>query len=103
MSNPNCYECKYQGRVPGDAHSSCGHPETKAGHGDAMASMFAIFASVGRSEPQIDIDAAKKLGIVAKRHGIVNGWFNWPWNFDPVWLTACTGFGVKTDRKETTC
>ncbi len=25
-------------------------------------------------------------------HGIRNGWFNWPWNFDPVWLVDCDGF-----------
>jgi hypothetical protein len=22
---PNCYECAYRGRIPGDAHSSCGN------------------------------------------------------------------------------
>ena len=97
MDKPNCYECKYRGRVPGSAHGSCNHPKTAEAHGDAMASMFAIFASVGRTDPQVEVTAAKELGISAKRHGIVNGWFNWPWNFDPTWLTACNGFEAKEE------
>jgi len=24
--------------------------------------------------------------------GIRRGWFMWPYNFDPVWLIACTGY-----------
>lgn len=24
--------------------------------------------------------------------GIRRGWFNWPFNFDPVWLEECEGF-----------
>lgn len=32
--------------------------------------------------------------------GIVRGYFDWPYNFHPVWLKSCTGFqakGVKDD------
>jgi hypothetical protein len=25
-------------------------------------------------------------------HGIKKGWFNFPFNFDPVWLENCDGF-----------
>jgi hypothetical protein len=25
-------------------------------------------------------------------HGIKKGWFIWPLNFDPTWLTSCDGF-----------
>ena len=24
--------------------------------------------------------------------GITKGWFDWPYNFDPVWLISCDGF-----------
>ena len=24
--------------------------------------------------------------------GIESGWFDWPYNFDPVWLIQCNGF-----------
>ncbi|MFH1740951.1 MAG: hypothetical protein ABIH23_18265 [bacterium] len=96
MNKPNCYECKYRGSVPGDAHSCCRHPEAKAAHDDPMSALFAIFASVGRTDPQIGAVAAAKLGIKAQRYGIVSGWFNWPWSYDPVWLTSCNGFESTT-------
>jgi hypothetical protein len=37
-------------------------------------------------------EAAKTLNISGDIHGIKHGWFNWPWNFDPVWLLSCNGF-----------
>ena len=91
---PNCYTCKHRGNVPGSAHSSCRHPETNAALDDPLASIMAIFAGVGRTGPQISA-AALALGIEANAHGIRNGWFNWPWNFDPVWLESCDGFEEK--------
>ena len=31
--NPDCYECKHRGTIPGDAHSRCNNPEAKVkGH-----------------------------------------------------------------------
>lgn len=33
--------------------------------------------------------------VVGDAHGIKNGWFFWPINFDPVWLQNCTGFEKK--------
>ena len=39
--------------------------------------------------------AANALHISANYHGIKNGWFIWPVNFDPVWLEHCDGFTVK--------
>jgi len=89
---PNCYECRWRGTIPGDAHSSCWHPATKEAHDDSLGGLMAIFASVGRTAPQVAAKAAADLDITAEQHGIVSGWFNWPWNFDPVWLTTCTGF-----------
>lgn len=35
---------------------------------------------------------AANLGVVGSQHGIDNGWFNWPYNFDPLWLESCNGF-----------
>jgi hypothetical protein len=29
-----------------------------------------------------------------------NGWFCWPFNFDPVWLEACDGFKAKVQQPE---
>ena len=33
-----------------------------------------------------------KAKVGGEAHGIMSGWFNWPYNFDPVWLTSCDGF-----------
>jgi hypothetical protein len=49
--------------VPGSAHSSCKHPDLKEVNKDpfaGMAGMMAIFRSVGRGEPAIDIMALSK-------------------------------------------
>jgi len=39
-----------------------------------------------------------KLTIKGHPHGIKNGWFFWPVNFDPIWLENCDGFQSKEDR-----
>ena len=58
-----CYECKYRGHIPGDAHSSC------------------------KRNPLPNVKGAE--------HGIKKGWFNFPFNFDPVWLESCDGYEKK--------
>ncbi len=92
-TKPDCYKCKWRGDLAGDAHSCCKHPTLNEVTSDPVASVMAIFASVGRMPPiQAGID---KLGIKANYHGIKNGWFNFPFNFDPVWLEECKGFTAK--------
>lgn len=39
-----------------------------------------------------------KAHVKGAAHGIRNGWFRWPLNFDPVWLESCDGFS--TDQKD---
>ena len=36
--------------------------------------------------------------VSGHKHGIKNGWFFWPFNFDPVWLVSCTGFEEKETK-----
>lgn len=59
---PDCYECKYRGTIPGDAHTRCKHPKRGT------------------------------LKIKGHPGGIKGGWFSWPGNFDPIWLLECDGF-----------
>lgn len=89
MSGPDCYKCKHRGEVPGSAHSRCRHPAF-SGDDDPLIEMMAIFSSVGRVPPM----QAQREGIevVGSEQGIRGGWFNHPWNFDPIWLLKCTGF-----------
>ena len=36
--------------------------------------------------------------MTGDEHGRAQGWFNYPGNFDPVWMTkSCDHFKVKTD------
>ena len=37
----------------------------------------------------------KTAEVTGDQYGVNNGWFSWPWNFDPVWLETCTGFSGK--------
>lgn len=86
MTKNKCYDCVYRGNVPGDAHSCCRYPGNNT-------NTFAFF----------DEDNAKnanKLNIRAERNGVVNGWFFWPVNFDPVWLLNCDGFKEKEKRND---
>lgn len=90
MDRPNCYKCKHIGTIPGSAHNRCTHP--KAESGNPLLEMMAIFASVGRVPP---VQGSGGLNVVGNKHGIRNGWFNHPWNFDPAWLESCDGFEAK--------
>lgn len=82
----NCYDCKYRGKVTGDAHSCCTYPGNST-------EMF-DFITKGNSAN------VKKLNIKANSHGVRMGWFMWPINFDPVWLENCDGFLKIEDVKK---
>src|SRR3990167_7099260 len=92
MDKPNCYECKFRGGLPGDDHSKCTHP--KAMGDDPLGEILGLLASVQRVSP-VTTSGAITLGIKGSTHGIRSGWFNWPFNFDPVWLEKCNGFEPK--------
>ena len=86
-----CYACTWVRDVPGSAHKACAHPEVTAQTDEPLLAFFAALASAGRIKPY----ALPKLGVTGDPHGIKNGWFNFPWNFDPVWLNSCDGFTPK--------
>jgi len=91
---PDCYKCVHRREIPGDCHIACAHPEAlKAIKENPIAEILAIFGSVGRG-PGLNVRA---LGVTADPHGIVMGWFNWPLNFDPIWLKSCDGFERKAE------
>ncbi len=101
-----CYECQHRREVPGSAHSKCVHPATQQTHTSPFMQLAGVVGKRGGDQlmamaqhfdegPQV---AANALGIKANFHGIKNGWFVWPVNFDPVWLEHCDGFAAKTER-----
>jgi len=90
---PNCYECKYRGTVPGSVHSCCNHPLIQKHKNDSTSQLVAMLAGIGRVSPINAISG--ELNIEANPRAIQKGWFNWPWNFDPIWLENCDGFEQK--------
>lgn len=77
---PNCYKCKHRADLSYSAHSECKHPllsET-----DRLLAAMTIVA--GHRIPHTNVSGSA--------HGIRNGWFMWPLNYDPVWLESCDMF-----------
>lgn len=106
---PDCYACIHRREVPGDAHSECVHPATEGSRTTPFMQLAGIMGKRGGDQlmamanhfgegPQ---PAADALHIKANYHGIRNGWFVWPVNFDPVWLERCDGFTPRESAAET--
>jgi hypothetical protein len=91
---PDCYRCKWRRDLVGSAHSRCVHPSIVQVSEEPLGNMFAMLASVGRVPPMVV--NPRILNIKADKTGISRGWFNFPWDYDPVWLRNCDGFEAKT-------
>jgi hypothetical protein len=37
----------------------------------------------------------KEADVIGYSYGAKQGWFTWPYNFDPTWLVSCNGFEGK--------
>lgn len=96
-AKPNCYKCVYRGNIPGNAHSRCMHPKIKPATDDPIIQMFSMLGSRGLKSAGINLggELGDLLGVTGNKHGIDSGWFNWPINFDPVWLDSCDGFKAR--------
>lgn len=67
----DCYKCVHRRSTPGDCHSRC---------------VFS-FEVAGIPQP------------TGARHGINEGWWIFPWSFDPIWMMGdCGGFTPRVDR-----
>jgi len=61
-----------------------------------MNPILELMAMLGCRAGSFPMLSAAGLNIAGDPHGIKNGWFMWPLNFDPIWLRNCDGF----ERKE---
>ena len=87
-TKPNCYECKHRRDLSYSAHSECKHPALE-GKGRILAIATVM---MGRGfEP---------FGLTGNAHGIKNGWFSWPLDYDPVWLDSCTAFEQRDGERD---
>lgn len=96
---PNCYKCGWRRSVPGDAHSKCAHPyvtacEKDKGHVGQWTNTFQLLSMLAGATKCASMvhPIHEFLGIQANETGVRGGWFNWPYNFDPVWLENCLGW-----------
>jgi len=70
MKETDCYKCGYKGNNPGSAHIRCRFDWAKSG----------IKMPMGNP------------------HGVRNGWFIFPLNYDPTWMIGeCLSFAEKPD------
>lgn len=77
-----CYTCKFKGSVIGSAHSSCKViSETKAENSSMLELLLATH--------QVKLTSGNEELIELDQHGVLNGWANWPLDFDPVWVNNC--------------
>ena len=86
MTKPMCYSCKHREDLTYSAHSLCtGLCEKK----DCFVAYMLFEAGA--------------LGTVVKAHdhGVKMGWFNWPIDFDPIWLEECKLYEKKEGEDET--
>lgn len=88
----DCYKCLHRGDIPGDRHSCCKHPVL--GDNQDFFNLLDLVVT-GKAKK-----AAGELNIRALSQGVRNGWFMWPANFDPIWLTNCDGFKEKESRQD---
>lgn len=72
-----CFNCAYCREVPGSAHKACAFNWRK---------------NVETVSPPIP-----------RRHGVVNGWYFFPVNFDPSWqINPCEAFAEVAEPDKTT-
>ena len=81
MEKPNCYKCVHRMSLSGSAHSRCNKFDAKV-------------------EYDFHLYLLSERQFIGDEHGIRQGWFRWPLNFDPVWLVSCDGFSKNPDDKK---
>lgn len=102
-AKPDCINCKWRRNISGNCHARCAHPDIKK---DVMAVLKETLDVVTDENGRVEAkDLSKRLesntilGVTGNPEGISLGWFQWPWNFDPLWLETCDGFEFRKGLK----
>lgn len=93
----NCHECIHRRNIPGDAHSRCAHPINSTAQDNPMAELLAIMGKRAGSFQAVPLMDGKEF-VTLNAHGVRNGWVNYPFNFDPVWIETCQGYTEKENK-----
>jgi hypothetical protein len=96
-----CYQCKFRGTVPGSAHSSC-TVIRKLGEGMEEGKIAALELAfmTGNAKLTTQTENGEADAIKLDPQGVKNGWANWPFDFDPVWVEKCDMFIDKEEKKD---
>lgn len=83
----NCNNCKYKANIAGDSHISCKSHIFNDKNIEINLVLMAL------SDPEgFVIFCEKNFGFSVNIHGLVNGWFMFPINFDPSWMEGHCDF-----------
>lgn len=77
MSEYRCNTCSYVGSVSGNCHSTCNSPLFK-GENDKFVVLLTNISG-------------NRVGPRFNTHAMINGWANWPVEFDPIWMESDCG------------
>ena len=97
LKGHDCYRCRFMKRAPGTAHISCTWDGVAKLVNDPLLSALSIFAGAGRvGMPEIDVRLpGGDLAVELDPRGVARGWCNWPFLFDPRWVSVCRVFEAK--------
>jgi hypothetical protein len=84
MSDHRCNTCEYAGSIPGNAHTTCNSPVFKTEN-----DKFVLFMAIVGGTP---------VGPRFEYNAFIQGWANWPVDFDPVWMIG--GCGLHSSLKK---
>jgi len=80
----NCYQCVYATTNPGTTHLRCRHPLVQQN-----LQLTDFTAMLQGKIPNNLIQLRKRMGIRLDPRGVQNGWADWPFQFDPLWVLTC--------------
>jgi len=95
MKKPNCYKCHWKKDLLGSCNVKCSHPLLLNETADENQFTMIMSALLSVRYIPFSLSGNNPIGVVGDQHGIKNGWFNFPYNYDPVWLIKCQGFREK--------
>jgi len=93
-----CFACTHQGDLLRSYHICCRHPLVVRALDQANPDPRLSAMAAGRVG--LTFWCPNPLNVAGSGHGIMHGWFDWPWNFDPIWLESCDGFEPNEVRDE---
>ncbi len=82
---PDCYQCRWRGTIPGDAHSKCRHPKVEEAGIDTNPFGAMVDVMGGKA-------SAPRRSLAIRGTASV---LTWPANYDPAFLDNCKGFKEK--------